>query len=109
MKTASILKVCPASQTNAYRPVSGVCTHTRRELDNREPARCMNRLLFERSSGRLGPDGFIRLQTARLLSSFGAAPQLCFDGGDRGSSTDIGDGSSAAGLDPSLGNWYVLV
>ncbi|KAI4600664.1 hypothetical protein KJ359_012825 [Pestalotiopsis sp. 9143b] len=44
----------------------------------------MNQLLFERSTGSVGPNAFARLQTTKLLKSFGAAPQFRFDGGERG-------------------------
>ena len=46
--------------------------------------RCMNELLFQRSTGSLGSNVFARLQTAKLLSSFGPAPHFRFDGGERG-------------------------
>lgn len=44
----------------------------------------MNQLLFERSTGSVGPNVFARLQTTKLLTSFRAAPQFRFDGGERG-------------------------
>lgn len=44
----------------------------------------MNPLLFDRSTGVLGPNEFARLQTTRFLASFGPAPHLRFDGGERG-------------------------
>src|SRR3569833_61147 len=50
----------------------------------------MNQLLFERSTGNLGPNTFARLQTAQLLSSFRGAPFFRFDGGEKG--TNIGGG-----------------
>ncbi|OTB00675.1 hypothetical protein M426DRAFT_65463 [Hypoxylon sp. CI-4A] len=56
----------------------------------------MNQLLFERSSGSLGPNVFARLETIRLLSSFRSAPEFRFDGGERGTAVhDDGDGSIA--------------
>lgn len=45
----------------------------------------MNSLLFERSSGSIGPNAFARSQTGALLRSFAAAPRLRFDGGERDS------------------------
>ena len=46
----------------------------------------MNSLLFERSSGSLGPNAFARIQTTALLTRFAAAPRLRFDGGERAAS-----------------------
>lgn len=54
----------------------------------------MNQLLFERSSGNIGPNVFARIQTSSLLRSFSAAPRLRFDGGEREPSA--GQGGSAA-------------
>ncbi|KAI0012336.1 WD40-repeat-containing domain protein [Xylariaceae sp. FL0662B] len=56
----------------------------------------MNQLLFERSSGGIGPDVFARLQTTRLLSSFHPAPPFRFDGGERGIAVQDGETSSVA-------------
>ncbi|KAK0616039.1 WD40-repeat-containing domain protein [Bombardia bombarda] len=42
-----------------------------------------NQLLFERSTGNLGPNVFARLQTTKLLSSFRSSPRFRFDGGER--------------------------
>ena len=57
----------------------------------------MNPLLFERSSGSLGPNGFARIQTASLLGSFAAALRFRFDGGERAVSGS-GDEASRASL-----------
>ncbi|KAI3326123.1 WD40 repeat-like protein [Xylariaceae sp. AK1471] len=54
----------------------------------------MNQLLFERSTGALGPNVFARLQTTQLLKSFRPAPQYRFDGGER--STAINDGEASS-------------
>ncbi|CAJ2502423.1 Uu.00g098170.m01.CDS01 [Anthostomella pinea] len=51
----------------------------------------MNQLLFERSTGNLGPNGFARLQTTQLLRSFRPAPQFRFDGGERGTAVHDGE------------------
>lgn len=53
----------------------------------------MNELLFERSTGNLGPNAFARLQTTQLLRSFGPAPHFRFDGGETGvtSTADVDD------------------
>lgn len=58
----------------------------------------MNALLFERSTGNLGPNAFARLQTTSLLTSFSPAPRFRFDGGERAA----GDGPSAAASSASL-------
>ncbi|KAI1389622.1 WD40 repeat-like protein [Hypoxylon trugodes] len=64
----------------------------------------MNHLLFDRSSGRIGPNVFARLQTTQLLHSFGPAPGFRFDGGERGTAVrDDEDGSVAA--DPASTLW----
>lgn len=44
----------------------------------------MNQLLFERSTGNVGPNVFARLQTTNLIKSFCAVPRFRFDGGERG-------------------------
>lgn len=54
----------------------------------------MNQLLFERASGALGPNVFAKLEATRLLSSFRPAPQHRFDGGEKGSAIDNGEGGS---------------
>ncbi|KAK4033898.1 hypothetical protein C8A01DRAFT_39631 [Parachaetomium inaequale] len=63
----------------------------------------MNPLLFERSSGSLGPNEFARIQTASLLGSFAAALRFRFDGGERAvsdtagrRSDDLGSGDEAS-------------
>ncbi len=62
----------------------------------------MNQLLFERSTGNLSPGAFARLQTARLLGSFVAAPHFRFDGGEKGVSVNKDEGGPVAGTDPDL-------
>jgi len=57
----------------------------------------MNQLLFERSSGSLGPNAFARLQSTQLLRSFAAAPLYRFDGGEGGTSIGGGEGASSGG------------
>ncbi|RYP64921.1 hypothetical protein DL771_008553 [Monosporascus sp. 5C6A] len=52
----------------------------------------MNQLLFERSTGSVGPNVFARLQTTQLLNSFRPTPHFRFDGGERG--TAIHDGEA---------------
>lgn len=56
----------------------------------------MNQLLFERSTGNVGPNVFARLQTTRLLHSFIAAPQFRFDGGERGVAIESDEPGSSA-------------
>ncbi|KAI1381028.1 WD40 repeat-like protein [Hypoxylon crocopeplum] len=54
----------------------------------------MNQLIFERSTGNVGPNVFARLQTTQLLNSFRPAPRFRFDGGERGTAVrDDGDGA----------------
>jgi DNA excision repair protein ERCC-8 len=55
----------------------------------------MNQLLFERSTGALGPNAFARLQTTQLLKSFQPATQYRFDGGERGTAVNDGEASSS--------------
>lgn len=43
----------------------------------------MNQLLFDRSTGNLGPQAFARLQTSRLIHSIQLAPRLRFNGGEK--------------------------
>ncbi|KAI1140243.1 WD40 repeat-like protein [Hypoxylon sp. FL0543] len=64
----------------------------------------MNHLLFERSTGDVGPNVFARLQTTRLLNSFRPAPEFRFDGGERGTAIrDDDDGSMTS--DPASAIW----
>lgn len=44
----------------------------------------LDRLLFERSTGNVGPNALARLHTTSLVTSLRAAPQYRFDGGERG-------------------------
>jgi DNA excision repair protein ERCC-8 len=45
--------------------------------------RCMNELLFDRSTGRLGPQDFARLHASQLVERIQLAPKLRFDGGEK--------------------------
>jgi DNA excision repair protein ERCC-8 len=63
----------------------------------------MNELLFERSTGNLGPNAFARLQTTQQLRSFRPAPHHRFDGGETGvsGSADDADGDD----EPAVSLW----
>ncbi|AEO62241.1 uncharacterized protein THITE_2106195 [Thermothielavioides terrestris NRRL 8126] len=61
----------------------------------------MNALLFDRSSGILGPNAFARLQTAGLLASFSAAPRFRFDGGERPVEDAAGQPAGSSSVLPS--------
>lgn len=43
----------------------------------------MNRLLFDRSTGSLGPHAFARIQSSQRLHAIVPAPRLLFDGGEK--------------------------
>lgn len=43
----------------------------------------MNQLLFDRSTGSLGPKAFARIQTSYLIHAIQPAPRLRFDGGEK--------------------------
>lgn len=43
----------------------------------------MNWLLFDRSTGNLGPPAFARVQSSQLLHAIQPAPRLRFDGGEK--------------------------
>jgi len=43
----------------------------------------MNQLLFDRSTGAIGPSAFARLQTSQLVNALQPAPRLRFDGGEK--------------------------
>jgi DNA excision repair protein ERCC-8 len=62
----------------------------------------MNELLFERSTGNLGPHAFARLQTTRLVRSFRPTPHLRFDSGETGVSGNVSDDDSS---DPPISLW----
>ncbi|KAK4244613.1 WD40-repeat-containing domain protein [Corynascus novoguineensis] len=62
----------------------------------------MNSLLFERSSGRLGPNEFARIQTATLLRSLAPAPRFRFDGGER-ATNDTAANPESEGTAPAPG------
>jgi DNA excision repair protein ERCC-8 len=40
----------------------------------------MNQLIFDRSTGNLGPHAFARIQSSQLLHAIQPAPRLLFDG-----------------------------
>ncbi|OIW28887.1 WD40 repeat-like protein [Coniochaeta ligniaria NRRL 30616] len=61
----------------------------------------MNELLFERSTGNLGPNAFARLQTTQLLRSFRPAPHFRFDGGETGIAADHEDDEG----EPAVSLW----
>ncbi|GAB1313816.1 hypothetical protein MFIFM68171_04026 [Madurella fahalii] len=56
----------------------------------------MNQLLFERSSGNIGPNVFARVKTNSLLRSFTAAPRVRFDGGEREPRANQGESAAAS-------------
>ncbi|OTA70068.1 WD40 repeat-like protein [Hypoxylon sp. EC38] len=64
----------------------------------------MNHLLFERSTGNLGPNVFARLQTTRLLNSFRPTPEFRFDGGERGTAIRDDENGSIT-PDPASALW----
>jgi DNA excision repair protein ERCC-8 len=43
----------------------------------------MNQLLFDRSTGNLSPQAFVRIQTSELVHAIQPAPRLRFDGGEK--------------------------
>jgi DNA excision repair protein ERCC-8 len=59
----------------------------------------MNPLLFERSTGKLGPNEFARIQSTSLLRSFSAAPRFRFDGGEYDTSSTASAASDSGGGD----------
>ncbi|ORY68666.1 WD40-repeat-containing domain protein [Pseudomassariella vexata] len=67
----------------------------------------MNQLLFERSTGRIGPNVFARLETTRFLNSFCDAPQFRFDGGERlrGSAVQVDEAGSSVTSDAKTSIW----
>ncbi|KAK9415380.1 hypothetical protein SUNI508_10570 [Seiridium unicorne] len=65
----------------------------------------MNQLLFERSTGHVGPNVFARLQTTKLLNSFRATPQFRFDGGERGTAIHQDEAGATGGPTLSSGIW----
>lgn len=60
----------------------------------------MNRLLFDRSTGILGPQAFAKIQTSQLLHAIQPAPRLLFDGGEK---EVVPSSSSTGSLDPDKG------
>lgn len=56
--------------------------------------KCMNQLLFDRSSGILSPQAFARIQLSALVRALQPAPRLRFNGGEREvpQQDDIGNG-----------------
>lgn len=66
--------------------------------------RCMNQLLFDRSTGILGPHAFARLQSSQLLHAIQPAPSLVFDGGEKEVAPSASPGTSTTeNLDPQEG------
>jgi len=63
----------------------------------------MNQILFERSTGNIGPNVFAKLQFSQLLHSFQPAPRFRFDGGERG--TNGGTDSDAIAEDARTSLW----
>ena len=57
----------------------------------------MNQLLFDRSTGNLGPQAFARIQTSALLRAIQPAPRLRFNGGEKGASLNNDDAGDGAG------------
>jgi DNA excision repair protein ERCC-8 len=45
-------------------------------------SRCMNQLLFDRSTGSLSPQAFSRINSSQLLYAIQQAPRLRFDSGE---------------------------
>ena len=43
----------------------------------------MNQLLFDRSTGNLGPQAFARIQTSQRIHSIQPGPRLRFNGGEK--------------------------
>lgn len=43
----------------------------------------MNQLIFDRSTGNLGPNAFARIQTTQLIHAISPAPKLQFNGGEK--------------------------
>jgi DNA excision repair protein ERCC-8 len=64
----------------------------------------MNQLLFDRSTGNLGPQAFTRIQTSALLRAIQHAPRLRFNGGEKGASLNDDDAGDGAGsqAEPSI-------
>ena len=64
----------------------------------------MNKLLFDRSTGSLGPQAFARIQTSQRIHSFQPAPRLRFNGGEKEAVLVDDDESQAAQSSaPSVG------
>ncbi|EFX02653.1 WD repeat protein [Grosmannia clavigera kw1407] len=58
----------------------------------------MNQLLFERSTGNLGQNAFVRLQYSQLLYAFRPASRLRFNGGEQGTNI-VPEGAGSSYLD----------
>ena len=65
----------------------------------------MNELLFERSTGNLGPNAFARLQTTQLLRSFRPAPHFRFNGGETGVSGNAASDDESPGGPAAVSLW----
>ena len=65
----------------------------------------MNQLLFDRSTGGLGPQAFARIQTSQRIHSIQPAPRLRFNGGEK-EAVLVDDDESQAVLSsaPSVGD-----
>lgn len=62
--------------------------------------RCMNQLLFDRSTGSLAPQAFARIQSSQLLHAIQPAPRLLFDGGERELVASTSSAIPTENLDP---------
>lgn len=51
----------------------------------------MNQLIFDRSTGNLGPIAFARIQSTRLIHAIAPAPNLQFNGGKNPPATVAAD------------------
>ncbi len=50
--------------------------------------KCMNQLLFDRSTGNLSPQAFARIQTSTLVRAIQPGPRLRFNGGEKAASLE---------------------
>ena len=67
----------------------------------------MNQLLFDRSTGTIGPQAFARLQTTQRIHAIQLAPELRFDGGEKETvpANFAENGESQTGLDVAEKIW----
>ena len=61
----------------------------------------MNHLLFDRSTGNLGPQAFARIQTSQRIHSIQPAPRLRFNGGEKEAVFDDDDEDQASQSRPA--------